>query len=625
MQKKPSILLLLLLINVPAMLWAQQFPDTIRLENVVVHGTKPPIKNYSKTMSVSELSLDQIDVSGESSLLPILSEQVPGLFITERGITGFGLAGGSAGSISIRGIGSGNKVLMLFDGQAQWAGIFGHHLPDTYMASDIESVEIVRGPASLMYGSNAMAGAINMITRNASKEGVQMKGRLMYGSYNTQKYMFNLAFKKKKFDGMFSFNHDQTDGHRVNSDFSMDNAYAKLNYQIDPHWKASGDILAAKIRSTNPGTISDPKIESWVDAFRGTASLSLNNTYSTTEGSVKFFHNTGNHEVNDGWKNGLAPTYLFQSRDHNSGATAYQHFSPMEGSKLSLGMDYKQWGGRAWNDSIVGPDQQLVDKLVNEFAPYALIEQDLWQKINLNAGMRLEVNQSYGSEWVPQAGISYRIHPTARTIRGNISKGFRSPNIRELYMFAPANADLEPEVMMNYELSYVQTAFNEALDLELTAYFIEGKNMIQTLMVDGRPKNMNSGSFIHKGFESMLKYRFSKHLKVNANYSFLHKKKALVAAPKHQFFMGLNANIFNIDFMLNTQHINGLNLSTAADAKTVHYTLLNFKASYKIASKHSVFLKADNITNACYSINQGFPMPGANFMVGMDFLVNLSN
>ena len=111
--------------------------------------------------------------------------------MTEKGITGFGVSSGSAGTVNIRGVGQGNKVLMLFDGQPQWAGVFGHSLPDTYVASDIERVEVIRGPGSLLYGSNAMGGVVNIITRQHKQQGRRTQARVMFGSFTTQKYMIN--------------------------------------------------------------------------------------------------------------------------------------------------------------------------------------------------------------------------------------------------------------------------------------------------------------------------------------------------------------------------------------------------------------------------------------------------
>lgn len=124
----------------------------INLNGVVVTANKIQVNRGSVPLSISVIEREEIEASSESALLPVLSERVPGLFVTEKGITGFGVSEGAAGTVNVRGVGQGNKVLMLFDGQPQWAGVFGHALPDTYVASDVERVEVIRGPGSLLYG-----------------------------------------------------------------------------------------------------------------------------------------------------------------------------------------------------------------------------------------------------------------------------------------------------------------------------------------------------------------------------------------------------------------------------------------------------------------------------------------
>lgn len=134
---------------------------------------------------------------------------------------------------------------MLFDGQPQWAGIYGHSLPDTYVASDVDKVEVIRGPGSLLYGSNAMGGVVNIITRSQHEEGVSAHARAMYGSYNTQKYMINNGVRSGKFNSFISLNHDRTDGHRDNSKFNITNGFVKIGYDISSHYSVVGDISAA--------------------------------------------------------------------------------------------------------------------------------------------------------------------------------------------------------------------------------------------------------------------------------------------------------------------------------------------------------------------------------------------
>lgn len=138
----------------------RQLNDSIRLDEVVVTGTMPKVNLRSVPMSISVVTERQIQNRLEPSLLPLLTEEVPGLFITRRGVMGYGVAGGAAGGMSIRGIGGmpTSGVLILIDGHPQYMGLMGHPLADSYQSMITERVEVVRGPASVLYGSNAMGG-----------------------------------------------------------------------------------------------------------------------------------------------------------------------------------------------------------------------------------------------------------------------------------------------------------------------------------------------------------------------------------------------------------------------------------------------------------------------------------
>ena len=129
----------------------------VELNAVVVTATKDRVNRNNVPLTISVVNREEIRTSAGSSLLPVLSDKVPGLFVTQRGVTGFGVSEGAAGAVSVRGVGQGNKVLILLDGQPQWAGIFGHALPDMYVASDVDKVEVIRGPGSLIYGSIAIS------------------------------------------------------------------------------------------------------------------------------------------------------------------------------------------------------------------------------------------------------------------------------------------------------------------------------------------------------------------------------------------------------------------------------------------------------------------------------------
>ena len=148
--------------------------DTIKIDEVVVTGSRVEVARRNVPLTVSTVDRTQIERSNESALFPVLSRRIPGMFVTERGVTGFGVGNGSAGQVSLRGVGGtapNTQVLVLIDGHPQFQGLFGHPLPDAYVSSDVEKVEVIRGPASILYGSNAMGGVINIITREQQQDG----------------------------------------------------------------------------------------------------------------------------------------------------------------------------------------------------------------------------------------------------------------------------------------------------------------------------------------------------------------------------------------------------------------------------------------------------------------------
>ena len=142
--------------------------ETVNLGEVVVTGTRVPVPRDVIPVPITVVHRGTIERDESTALLPVLMQQVPGLFVTSRGVAGYGVSSGSAGGINMRGFSGGSgQVLILIDGHPQYAPVYGHHVADAYIASDAERVEVSHGAASILYGSNAMGGAINIITRRS--------------------------------------------------------------------------------------------------------------------------------------------------------------------------------------------------------------------------------------------------------------------------------------------------------------------------------------------------------------------------------------------------------------------------------------------------------------------------
>ena len=245
----------------------------------------------------------------QPSLLPLLTEEVPGLFISQRGVMGYGVANGAAGGMSIRGIGGAPTagVLVLIDGHPQYMGLMGHPLADSYQSMMTERVEVVRGPASVLYGSNAMGGVINIITKKQKTDGSHQSAQFSYGSYNTLSADISGGMRKSDFQFNGNLGYNRSDGHRENMDFEQFNGYAKAGYDFGENLSSFVDVNLSKTLSSNPGSVSNPIIDNDADILRGMASAALENEYARTSGAVKFFYNFGSHKINDGFKDGEQP------------------------------------------------------------------------------------------------------------------------------------------------------------------------------------------------------------------------------------------------------------------------------------------------------------------------------
>ena len=596
--------------------------DTIDIGEVVVTA---PLKTNPDLLplNVTQVTSKEIEQSGESSLMPVLVSKVPGLFVTERGFAGYGVSGGSAGAVNIRGVGQGNKVLFLIAGQPQWAGVFGHALSDTYVANGVERIEVVKGPSSLLYGSNAMGGSVNIVTHRQKQDGVTGKARAMFGSFTTQKFALSTGIKKNKVSATVSGQLDRSNGYRANSDFWLANEFVQINYTASSRWSTGGTLDMTQSRAENPGTLQDPLENMWTKIFRGTGSVYLKNKYEKADGGVQAYINWGRHKVDDGNTPGTTPKdYIFNTADYNMGVTAYENLYLWRDNTLSAGIDFQHWGGHIWNVGKEDPSVRTAEAAhhVNEIAGYVMMQQGLIDNIlNLNAGVRLQHGSVYGNVWVPQAGFIVRPSSSSH-IKASFSKGFRSPNIRELYLYQPANPDLKPEYMLNYELSYRQYLLGGNLMFGGALYFIDGKNMIQTVRVDGRPRNENTGAFINKGFELEGAYRISPRVTLSANYSYLHTNAQTLYAPKNKLNTEVNYTPGDFSFTVDETSIWSM-YNGAPESGKESYTLLNFRGAYTLQAKVPVTfsVKVDNITNKHYQIIYGCPMPGTTIMGGVEF------
>ena len=601
--------------------------DPIHIGEVVVTGTRNETDVRHLPLTVSVIDRQEIEQSMQPSVLPILTQQVPGLFITSRGIMGYGVSNGAAGGIALRGLSGGSgRMMVLIDGHPQYAGIFGHPISDAYQSFLAERVEVLRGPASVLYGSNAMGGVINIVTRQLHEEGVKTNVNLGYGSFNTLQSEVTNRIRKGRFTSLISGSYNRTDGHRSNMGFEQYGGYAKLGYRVTDNWNLRGDVNVTHFNASYPGPVSAPLLDGDQSITRGMNSFAVENKYEKTSGAASFFYNWGNHWINDGYTPSKGETpqeSRFLSFDNMMGLSLYQSTQFFPGNRITVGFDWFRYGGHAWNKFVsgekAGTTSDLVDKHEDELAGYVDFRQDLGSWLTLDAGVRVDHHSRVGTEWIPQAGLSFHL-PRTIELKASASKGFRYPILREMYMFPPQNPDLKPESMWSYELAWAQHLLDNSLTYGINLFYIDGKNLIVTLPNPNGTGmlNQNTGKIENCGVEGEVAYRIDPHWSVEANYSYLHMENPVVGAPEHKLYAGAQYTHKRWTVSTGVQYIDNLYTTVGDNPQTEEFVLWNLNASFRVNRWLDVWARGENLLAQRYEINAGYPMPRATVMAGVN-------
>ena len=596
------------------------------INEVVVTGTRSETDVRHLPMTVSVVGRPQLEASQQTSVLPVLNSQVPGFFSTSRGVMGYGVATGASGQMSLRGIGGPAQaglpttgLLVLIDGHPQYMGLMGHPIADAYQTMMAERVEVLRGPASVLYGSNAMGGVINIVTRKMQKDGIRTNINIGAGSYGSVQTEATNRIRKGRFSSTVTASYNRTDGHRADMAFEQYGGYAKLGYDFTDNWKVWGDVNVTRFNATNPGSVMKPYIDNDQRITRGMTSFALENHYEKTSGALSFFYNWGDHWINDGYQPGGEPLqYRFNSNDQMLGVSWYQSIQLFQGNRLTVGADYFHFGGEAWNQFFDGHRETSADKSLNEVAGYVDFRQDIAAWLTLDAGARVDYHSQTGTEFIPQVGLAFHL-PENAEIKAMASKGFRNPTIREMYMFPPQNPDLKPEKLWNYELSFSQRLMDNRLSYGLNVFYINGENLIIRLPNPNGSGmlNQNSGEIENWGAEANVGYQFNSVWSVMANYSWLHMENPVLASPEHKLYGGVNFRKGRWSASTGIQYVKGLYTDLDAATKE-NFVLWDMQGSFKATNYLSFYVRGENLLAQRYEINAGYPMPKATFMGGVN-------
>jgi outer membrane cobalamin receptor len=549
-------------------------------------------------------------------------------------VLGYGLSTGAAGTLKVRGVGSdkGTGVLVVMDDEPLVQGLMGHTVADTYQSLGATAVEVVRGPASVRYGSDAMAGVIHIRTTASASEaqptpGTRLQLQAAYGAYETLNSGVHLHHTGRQgFSLTAAASYDRTEGHRDNLGFEQASAFVRLSQRIASHWHLALQAYGTRFTTENPGTTDAPLLDAQAQATRGLASLSLRHQYASTEGSLRAYYTYGDHHIDDGHTVDAAPLdYQFRSQDFIRGLQFDETLHPWQGATLSSGFELRQYGGKAWNTPLHHgaehamqthtPRTYLIDTTLWSVGAYLCWGQTI-SHFTLDGGIRYERDAVSGATWVPQLGLSYRpARPT--TLRLLVSRGFRAPSLRELYLWASANPDLQAERLTNYEASVEQWWCRHRLRTQITLYHLRARNLIETVYAEGRARNHNLGRQRNQGVEVELAAQLSRSWHYATRYSYLHTRKAVTAAPRHSWHQELSFTTARWRIAPSLQYVDHLLTALSPTLVTEHYLLLHLTLEFRPTRYIQIFARGENLTGERYETILGYPMPRATALGGV--------
>ncbi len=578
-------------------LWVHQ------MDSVFVEGNQPPGLSSLVRTTVPQ---ERIEAMAYRDLNEIITGEVAGFFGSQKGVMGYGVAGGSAGKLSFRGHG-GNPttgLLIAQNGKPEIMGLMGHPVPDAYSADVVGEVEVIKGAASILYGTNAIGGVVNMKTKRVMSDGFTTRIRMARGNFNVKRLVIQNGGKFDRWDYYLTFGQRSTIGHRPHSAFSSKAYHVRLGYEVRPNLSLSLVGKAVPLHMEDPGREGGDTGLAY-DIVRGDLTLSARLNLSRLKLNYQVFHNQGEHEISDG----------FHSTDFCDGLILKHHLYFLQGNSTTIGVDYKQYGGKliqVFKPTLVG---KRFD--VRETALYILSEQTIKQ-IKISAGLRGENHSVYGWVTVPHVGISVNVSP-ALTFYGSHGEGFRSPTIRELYLFPAPNEQLKPEESVTTEIG---TTYELGSNLTVTGdyYITTGVNRIETLGAWPNLELRNSGEFNYHGIEANLKYLPFRGMQVAFNGSVFYADDPVANQPGSQMRISVSYHRKYYTMRGNVDYVEGLQYFERGSYKTLpDYTLINIGLEAVPINHVNIFVQVKNLADVEYLTMAGYPMPGRTLEGGVIF------
>ncbi|MDN5204115.1 TonB-dependent receptor [Fulvivirgaceae bacterium BMA10] len=603
--------------------------DTVKLKEVVITASKVPTPLRETAKPVQIISKEEIERSSGKDLAQLLSDQV-GLVVN-----GANSNPSKNKSVFLRGAGS-EYTLILIDGQpvndpSGVGGVFDLRL---LPLDQIERIEILKGSQSTLYGTDAIAGVINIITRRSGQKPFGAYGTLGYGSFNTFKGVAGIHGKTGVFDYNASYIRNTSDGITEALDennignFDKD-GFSQNAVQVNLGIQASDQIILKPfIRYTDfdgdfdadaftdganqyTSELINPGLQATFDFDK----LKINSAYGYTSTDRNFSTSFGESE--------------FRGRLHN--ADIFASYAVQQYITLLAGINYQR-------AQMLDDASTIKDPSTNIFSPYLTLLLHNLNGFNAELGYRFNNHSKYGNNATFSLAPSYQLNEHIKFFTA-YSTGFKAPTLAQLYGAFGANENLDPQKSKSFEIGIQSFWLNDRLSAQVS-YF--SRNVENIIVFDFTNGYQNQDEQDDHGIEIDASYQVNEQLTLKGQYAyvdgeFITKDGSgqeqsffnLIRRPNNQFSFTLEYRPFSdlfisagmthsddrLDYFWNPD--NGF---AREEVNLDAFTLFNLYVDYKLLEgKLTVFTDLKNISDEDYVETYGFTAQGFNIQSGVRF------
>ncbi len=590
-------------------------PSEAEVEQVVVSATRFDIPLDQSPASVSVISSEELEQKQIERVSDALRE-VPGMSVVQTGVPG------QLTSVFTRGLRS-EHTQVLLDGIPINQGLQGAFNFADFTTDDIERIEVVRGPQSTLYGPRALAGVIQIFTKQGTgTPGVLFAGE--GGSYDTFREWTQSDGKIEQFDYSIGASRLDTDNARPNNNYRNTAAIVDVGWSPNEQLRA-GSLFTYSLSDIGlPNTIFDPRpidhflTERWL--------IGPHIDWKASDWWEHKFIFSYDHErqINDPNEDGFvgATRALFERTQLD-----YQNdLRPTSWLTLTSGFFYSRVNaGQERPFVIFGPT--FVSDHTEEIAGFLQATLTPIENLIFVAGGRFDHFNQFGGVWTYRFAGSYKIDKTNTTLHSSVATGFSPPSSQDKIF--GNNFGLKPEHDLGWDIGVRQELWDNRVTVGLTYFHNDLSNVIG---FNGLFQTLNLGAAETQGLEAELRAQPIADLVFTASYTYLEAEKTSSSDISQPQGARLPRRPRN-EIYVSASYLWYKKLRTTIEAKFVNareelnfggpnfdiedYSFVNFAAEYEVNPHLSIFGRIDNLTNEHYSEVFGFPALGRAAYGGM--------